>query len=361
MNGRERVRAILRRQPVDRLSWTTLVDDTSLRHFPERLRGNGGLDFYRDLGCDVLLLNGWGLAFPFCSPRLIWGPGTRHEPFGDGSRWGYTLAGHGGDLRAEYDGAHPVRYPVRTLGDVRAYTRMWEEARFEAADDRDAFRRVDAAVGDAGVVARFWGPSTIPKLLEEIMGTEAFYYLLADHPGDMSALIDTMHEREMEAFRCLADGPCDPVILCENTSTYYISPDIYRRFNGPHVKDFVDVVKNRGKPAIVHMCGHVRNILPDIRRTGLDGAHFLTPPPTGDTPWEHALDVLGEDTIIIGIMDASTFLVEPIDRIGPALDRLYTPRLRRANFILALGADGLPVPLDRFHAVRDWMDRNGAL
>jgi hypothetical protein len=28
----------------------------------------------------------------------------------------------------------------------------------------------------------------------------------------------------------------------------------------------------------------------------------LTPPPTGDTPWELALDVIGENLIIIGIL-----------------------------------------------------------
>jgi hypothetical protein len=43
------------------------------------------------------------------------------------------------------------------------------------------------------------------------------------------------------------------------------------------------------------------------------------------------------------------------------LDRLYTPRIRRANLLLWLGADGLPTPLERFLWVGEWMDENADL
>ena len=119
------------------------------------------------------------------------------------------------------------------------------------------------------------------------------------------------------------------------------------------------LVHAAGKTAIIHMCGHVKNILDQIKDTGLDGVHALTPPPTGDTPWELALDVIGEDFIVIRVLDPSIFLSSPVDQIAPALDELYTPRLRRANFILWPSADGIPVPLERFQAVADWMNRNG--
>jgi uroporphyrinogen-III decarboxylase len=190
---------------------------------------------------------------------------------------------------------------------------------------------------------------------------ENFYYLLFDHPQEMDALINTIHERELKAFEILAQGPCDVIVLCENTSTFYISPEVYRKYNGPHVRDFVDIVHAAGKTAIIHMCGHVVNILDQIKDTGLDGVHALTPPPTGDTPWESALDVMGEDLIIIGTLDPSIFAAGPVEQIGAALDELYTPRLRRSNFILWPAADGIRVPLERFQAVADWMEQNGAM
>ena len=193
------------------------------------------------------------------------------------------------------------------------------------------------------------------------MGVQNFYYLLSDHPEEMEMLINTIHERELKAFEIMAQGPCDIIILCENTSTFYISPEIYRKYNCPHVCDFVDIIHAAGKTAIIHMCGYVKNLLHQIKDTGLDGIHALTAPPIGDTPAELALDVISEDLIIIAAIPASVFLSGPVEGIASALDELYTPRLRRANYSGGCGADGTRVPLERFQAFADWMSRNGDL
>ncbi len=50
MTGRERLEAILHRQPADRLSWTTLVDAATLDALPGSLGIHGELDFYRQIG-----------------------------------------------------------------------------------------------------------------------------------------------------------------------------------------------------------------------------------------------------------------------------------------------------------------------
>jgi len=136
---------------------------------------------------------------------------------------------------------------------------------------------------------------------------------------------------------------------------------VYRKFNGPHVRNFVDIMHGVGKRAVIHMCGHVRGLLADIKQTGLDGVHALTPPPTGDTPWELALDVLGDRSFIIGLLDPSVWCVGRIEAIGDVLDALYTQRLRRANFVLCLAADGIDVPYERLSAVKRWMARQGEL
>jgi hypothetical protein len=356
MTGRERLNAIMHRQPTDRLCWSTLVDDATLNALPGEMRGMSGLEFYRHLGCDVLSLNNWGLPYDFRSPELQWGESVESAWSAEGECATAEYRTPAGTLRTVTRRAHPVKYLVETLDDLRVYRSMWEQARFAAVDDSEVFARTDAAIGDDGIITRFWGPSTIPRLLENDFGTTNFYYLLHDHPADMEALIALIHERELEAFRILAEGPCEVVTLCENTSTMYISPEVYRRYNGPHVRDFVDIMHAAGTIALIHMCGHVRNLLDQIRGTGLDGVHALTPPPTGDTPWELALDVLGENTIIAGAFDPSIFVLNPVEDIGPALDRLYTPRLRRAPFVLLPGADGIVVPLERFEAVARWME-----
>jgi hypothetical protein len=337
--------------PTDRLSWTTLVDHYTLDILPTPLRGMDALGFYRHIRCDILQLGG----IQGC--RLVM-PGLEVIVSTD-------EAGHGavetrcprGVLRGRTSrSGHPVEYPVKTIEDIRLYTKRWEGAYYEEVDERAEFAAIEAAVGDDGITTLFMPPSAIPHLLEEAMGIEGFYYLMSDYPDEVDTLIRVIQEKELSRFALCADGPCSVLILTENTSTRYIGPQIYARYNMPSQRAFVEAVHNRGKTAILHMCGHVRDLLPIIRETHADGIHALTPPPLGDTPWELALDVLGEDLIIMGALTPDIFQTCPLDEVGPCLDKLVTPRLRESRFVLNPFSDGIPTPIERFLAVRDWVE-----
>lgn len=358
MTGRQRLNAILARQPADRLSWTALVDENTLGQLPGPLRDMAGAEFYRHIGCDIFQLNGWGTPHAFRSPELRWPAGLQETRRQEGDVQVRALTMGDRVLTSAEKRSHPIEYLVKTRADLHLYREMWEGAHFVEHDDAAAHAALNALVGDDGLVVRFWGPSAIPRLLQNDVGIAGFYYLLQDYPDDMAALISRLHARELAAFEMLARGPCEVVTLVENTSTHYISRELYRKYNGPQVRDFVRIVHAEGRIALVHMCGHLRDLLADIRLTGLDGVHALTPPPTGNTPWEAALEVLGEDTILIGALDPSIFITGPVEGIPAALDALYTPRLRRSHFVLCLFADGIPVPLERFEAVSRWMAKN---
>ncbi len=359
MTPKERITSILKKKPHDCLSWTALIDNNTLDLLPEHLKGNYGIDFYKHIKCDILLLDGWNTPYVFRSPELKWSPKVSIETYKDSEKVIRNISTPEGTLTAVCGkNGHPLKYMVDCLEAVRIYTVMWEQAEFVRHDDGETLKKLENLVDENGVITRFWGPSTIPRLLEMDMGTVNFYYLLHDYPDEMKRLIDTMHRKELDAFRILAEGPCSCVILVENTSTYYISPKIYQQFNMPHQQEFVKIIKNAGKTAILHMCGHVRNILHLIKETGCDGIHALTPPPTGDTPWELALDILGEDTIIISALDPSVFLLNKIQDIPPALDLLITERLKKANFILGVFADGISVEPERFYAISQWVEKN---
>ncbi|MEK6793898.1 MAG: hypothetical protein AABZ39_03925 [Spirochaetota bacterium] len=71
------------------------------------------------------------------------------------------------------------------------------------------------------------------------------------------------------------------------------------------------------------------------------------------------MDVIGNDLTIFGCLDPTIFVSGPVDGIAPALDRLITPRVRDAHFVLVPAADGIQVGLDRFMAVKQWMEING--
>lgn len=355
MDGRERICAILSKKPMDRLCWSALVDDMTLSNLPGEFQGFTPLDFYRQIGCDVFLLNCWGMSYDFCSPQLIWPDYVKEHVRIEDDETFYEYNVDGNKLTRVLKHGHPAKFPVTSTNELKLYCHMWEEARFVSKDEGSVYTKINAEIGNAGITTRFWGPSTVPLLLEEIIGAQNFYYMLTDHRQEIESLMETIHNKHLQAFEILAKGPCETVILCENTSTYYISPDTYQKYNRPHVKNFIDIMHANGKKAIIHMCGHIKNLLPLMQGLDMDGIHALTPPPTGDTPWELALDILGEDLIIIGVLDPTILILGPIEKISGALDELYTPRLRHANFILLTAADGIVVPLERFLAVAQWM------
>ena len=71
-------------------------------------------------------------------------------------------------------------------------------------------------------------------------------------------------------------------------------------------------------------------------------------------------DAYHADMHALGCLDPTVFAAGKIDDIPSALDALITPRLQEANFVLGPMADGIPVEPARFHAVADWVRRNGA-
>ncbi len=349
--------AVLAGQQTDRLAWTTLVDQHTLDALPARLHGMSCLEFYRYLGCDILQLGGWGLGVDFASPRLVM-PGVELRRYRD-ARGNYVQESicKSGVLTGRYSpNGRLLEYPVKSLADIHLLHARWEAGYYQEEDDSAAFRAIDGALGEDGIVTHFFGVSVIPDLIENHTGVETFYYLMEDHPGEMDALIRLMQEKELERFAIVARHPCQVAIAVENTSTAYISPDIYTRYNMPSQRAFVEAMHRQGKTAILHMCGHVRTLLPVIKETGLDGIHALTPPPLGNTPWEDALDVLGEDLIIFGCLVPDIFLNCPVPEVAPALDLLITPRLRASRFVLHPFADGITVPVERFEAIRDWVE-----
>ncbi len=360
------------------MSWTTLVDEATLDNLPDELSGISPIDFYKHIGCDIFLLNCWGMPYNFNSPVSCYPEAvqvqTREETEDNaraaGLKTGGNYAGKSvgkklhhewitpeGTLTKVMELNHPVKFPVTDYEDLKVYRWLWENVEMKAVDDSDVFRRVNDEIGEAGIVTRFCQQSAVSLLLEHEMGTECFYYMLQDHPAEMEALFDIIHQKKIKEWEIIAQGPFDIVILCEDTSTTYINPGVYRKYNKPHVKDFIDIMQGAGKIALVHMCGLIKDLLADMEDLGFDGIHGLTPPPLGNTPFELALDVFGDDLIMMGGLNVN----EPValQEVPKILDQAYTERLRRANFIFWLGADGITVPLERFQAVGEWMRKRG--
>ena len=363
MTGRGCLHRILNRQPTDRLAWTTLADDTTRAGMPDEVRQLSPIEFYRLVGCDILQFGNYGLGADWAVPqpsRLVSSSvKCEVQPGADGVITRRRLTSEG-TLTAVIQRDHPIEYPVKSFQDLRILRGIWEASDYvEEPGMEEAFDRLERYIGESGMYVPTVEPSPVQDLLENEMGMATFYYLLQDHPREVEELLAIMHRRRLQEFQILARRtPAEVVIPIENTSSTLISPDLYRKYSLPQVSDYVDVLHRHGKKAVLHMCGHLKALLPVIHQTGLDGINAATPPSVGTTSVEDILDAYGEDFVLFGaILDPTVFHQTDVtpEQIHACLDRLYTPRVRRAHMLLWVAVDGLTTPLHKFQTINRWM------
>lgn len=331
MTGRERLLAAYTRQPTDRVPWAPIIfKDTISRYSPEEQEA-GPVEFTKCIGADILWR--WG---DFLKAQCDV-PCTDREEDGHRVREWQTPVG---ELREVRQGSRLIEHKLKSKQDLLAYRHVVEHTRYGPNPGR--YEELMAEVGDGGIVAPHIGPSAVQRLVQLEAGVDGFAYLCADYPEEMDALIALIHQHDLERFRIAAETPAEVLILVENTSTLLISPAMYRRWSRQHVTDFCRVAHEHDKVAIVHMCGHVKELLPDIAATGLDGVDCLTPPPTGNTTHQDAWEVMGSDLIVHAVLDPSTWVRQSPDAIMAAMDRVLAPGLNERNFILCTAGDGLP-------------------
>jgi len=350
MTGRERLLAAYARQPKDRVPWAPIVFKETISRYSAAEQGAGPIEFTKRIGADVLWR--WG---DFLKTRCDVACAERQDGDHKIREW-ETPAG---TLREVRQGSRLVEHKLKSREDLAAYRYLVEHTRYEPNPGR--YEEMLAFVGDGGMVAPHIGPSPVQRLVQMEAGVEGFAYLCADCPDEMDSLIDLMHQRDRARYRIAADTPAEVCILVENTSTLLISPAVYRRWSRQQIRDYCALIHEREKTAIVHMCGHVKDLLPDIAATGLDGVDCLTPPPTGNTTRDDAWGAMGPELIVHAVLDPSAWIHQSPDAVTAAMDRVLTPGLKDKNFILCTAGDGLPdIPRETWDVLADAWERFSA-
>jgi uroporphyrinogen-III decarboxylase len=148
---------------------------------------------------------------------------------------------------------HPRRFPVRTVDDVKVMTEVYEDVTVEL--DAEGLEKATAT--------------------QESVGQGAL---------TQTGIGDAMHRVLMKKAEILAEhSPSDVLYMVENTSTTLISPDQYRTYCAPHITDYGTVVAGAGGILILHMCGHLKALLPDLARIPARAFEAFTSPTLGNT------------------------------------------------------------------------------
>ncbi|OIO88990.1 MAG: hypothetical protein AUK03_15320 [Anaerolineae bacterium CG2_30_64_16] len=139
-----------------------------------------------------------------------------------------------------------------------------------------------------------------------LMGLQQMSYALVDEPALLTDIFRTTAAFWTQAgLRLIATG-VDALVVHDdqgsNSGTFF-SPTRFRQMVLPHLRQQIVTLRAAGVPIILHSCGNVNAILPDLVETGIAGLNNLQRGAHMDLQAVKA--AYGDRLCLIGNVDAS--------------------------------------------------------
>ena len=251
---------------------------------------------------------------------------------------------------------HPLKMPIQDRKDIEIMTEWYLDSQTEIDRDQlDKSRQFTRDLKEQSLVAQAIGESPLMRYVEYLAGVENGHYLIFDYPDEVGALFDAMHSvLRRRSELAAATSPADILYFIENTSTTLISVEQYREYCMPHISDYARIIRESGRLFGLHMCGHLKALLPDLAKLDVNAFEAFTSPTLGNTT---LLDgrttcpdkcLIGGTNAVLWTRSAS----EIIETIGKDLDALPDHR----GIVLSSGGEMPPLcPPEIIKEVGTWV------
>jgi uroporphyrinogen decarboxylase len=327
---RERFVAALRGLPVDRVPIFDWVNNPAiyvdaLGVSSDRFDGALAARLSAALGLDACWApDGGFLGLP--QGRYHWLDDARYV-----DEWGVTWqVGEG-----SWPLAFPVGHAIRSPDDWTALRVPDPAEAWRSEIVVNALREARAGgENEVAVVAGIRGPFSSGWML---MGLEAMSYALADAPAMLDHLFRVTTDFWTAAGLRLIELGVDAVVVHDdqgsNTGTFF-APATFRRVVLPHLRRQIETLAATGAPVILHSCGNINAILPDLVTTGMAGLNNLQRSAGMDLA--AVKREYGARLCLIGNVDASGVLVNgTAEEIEAAVRECLTIAAPGGRYILA--------------------------
>ncbi|KPJ55989.1 MAG: hypothetical protein AMS16_03195 [Planctomycetes bacterium DG_58] len=180
---------------------------------------------------------------------------------------------------------HPIEYPIKTLDDVRRMREVYEDCKVELDGvELEKGRARVKEVGQSACVNQCIATTPLMWFVEHFAGVENAHLFLADYTEEVEAFFEAMHRVICRKAEISAEhSPADMFYMIENTSTSLISPSQFRQYCMPQLRAVTDIVNAHNRLMVYHMCGLLKDVLPDIATLGAAGIEAFTAPTLGNT------------------------------------------------------------------------------
>ncbi len=283
MTTKERWLAAIKLEPVDRLPFWPKLHGAYPPAQTGRFREMAVAEIMNWLGADPQV------GIGRCWREVVTRASVEHEKTEGVLRSVWKAGGGRLEMVRHFDPAsdswHPVQYPVNRIEDVKILTEYYEDVSVEpdpAARQQTVARHRE--LGDKAITCGNIGISPLMDWIQHLAGVETGHYLLADYPDEVGGLFQAMHRvlrrrAEIEAEH----NPAELLYVTENTSTTLISPTQYAEWCFPQIMDYAQIANARGRNMVLHMCGHLKDLLPQLARLPVRAFEAFTSPTVGNT------------------------------------------------------------------------------
>jgi hypothetical protein len=130
------------------------------------------------------------------------------------------------------------------------------------------------------------------------------------HAELIGSFLTRMQANYLAEYRYMLDRDAADVYFLvgsELASPPLVSPQTFRRWIVPFVRELVDLIHGYGKLVIQHYHGQVREILSDFLTMGPDAIHTIEAPPVGNCTLTEAFDIVGDRMALIGNIQYDDF------------------------------------------------------
>lgn len=360
-------------RPSGRLLWT---EDLNWRNFTEIARDAGYPEAmaygFAELGCLfwIIPVDATECTNPFVTV-------TRRSEGGEDILEYRSEAGTLTERRLK---GQIVKHKVETVDELRTLVEMWKHLTVRQAPEKYAdviddghtprppaatapldpldWRRVRGSyAGSVPVALRSTAASAVQHMLQHETGVAGFWYLLQDDPVLLEEAMALWQAALEKQYRIMETLGVPRYYQAENTSTTMISPEYYEKYSLDHIRQLTASARRCGGRTVVHMCGLLHDLMPLIRRTGMNGIHMLTPPPLGNVEFEYAYGIMPEDCTLMGCFGSLDWIGKTRPQILANLRRILPrPLYHEHAFMLIVTADGARFTRTDLDNVRDAID-----
>ncbi len=267
MTGRERVARILKRLPVDRIGVFEHFWGDTLKRWQKEGHIAEGEDLPAHFGFDMATCGCW---------RFVADLDFEPEVLEETEETIVTRDGNGAVLRR-----HKLHNTTPEHIDFAVKERSaWEEQikpLLTPARERINFENYRAAKSEAEAHGRFFCVSgtNVFERIHPVCGHEYMLMGMATDPDWVRDMADTYAQLTIDLMEMLfeEEGLPDGVWFYEDMGFKqrpFMSPRMYREIIQPAHRKTFDYCHSRALPVIVHSCGFVEPLLPDMIDAGMD-------------------------------------------------------------------------------------------